>query len=115
MKKFAGLLLGAYLLSGGLGILMAQDMASPPKVLTVFREFVKPGKAGALHEKSESAFVQAMTRAKWPTRYLAVNSLSGKPRTLFLTRYDSFEAWEKDFSNREERNPFRRARPRSGC
>ena len=96
MKKFAGLLLGAYLLSGGLGILMAQDMASPPKVLTVFREFVKPGKAGALHEKSESAFVQAMTRAKWPTRYLAVNSLSGKPRTLFLTRYDSFEAWEKD-------------------
>jgi hypothetical protein len=96
MKKFAGLLLGPYLLIGGVGILMAQEMTSPPKVLTVFREFVKPGKAGAMHEKSESTFVQAMTRAKWPTRYLAVNSLSGKPRTLFLTRYESFEAWEKD-------------------
>ena len=37
-----------------------------------------------------------MTRAKWPTHYLAVNSITGKPRVLFLTGYDSFEAWEKD-------------------
>src|SRR4029078_7152082 len=96
MKRFTGLLLGTCMLAGGISIAVAQETTSPPKVLTVFREFVKPGKAGALHEKSESAFVQAMTRAKWPTRYRAVNSLSGKPRPLFLTRYDSFEAWEKD-------------------
>ena len=32
-----------------------------------------------------------MTQAKWPTHYLAVESLSGKPRALFLTAYDSFE------------------------
>jgi hypothetical protein len=43
-----------------------------------------------------SAFVQAMTRAKWPTHYLAVSSITGRPRVLFLTGYDSFEAWEKD-------------------
>jgi hypothetical protein len=48
-------------------------------------EFIKPGKGGAPHEKAESAFVQAMTRAKWPTHYLAVNSLSGKARALFLS------------------------------
>jgi hypothetical protein len=96
MKRIAGLLLGAYVLFGGLSVGMAQEMTSPPKVLSIYREFVKPGKAGMLHEKAESAFVQAMTRAKWPTRYLAVTSLSGKPRALFLTRYDSFEAWEKD-------------------
>lgn len=68
----------------------------PPKVLSVFREFTKPGKAGPPHERSESAFVQAMEKAKWPTHYLAVDSVTGKSRSLFLTGYDSFADWEKD-------------------
>ncbi|MGH9504713.1 MAG: hypothetical protein ACRD20_17815 [Terriglobales bacterium] len=96
MKKIAGLLLGTCLLLGGAVLAAAQETTPPPKVLAIFREFVKPGKSGALHEKSESAFVQAMTRAKWPTHYFAVSSITGKPRVLFLTGYDSFEAWEKD-------------------
>ena len=96
MRKLAGLLLGSFLLIGAVSIAAAQETTPPPKVLSILREFVKPGKAGAVHEKSESAFVQAMTRAKWPTHYLAVNSVTGKPRVLFLTGYDSFEAWEKD-------------------
>jgi len=79
------------------GIAAAQEtMPPPPKVLNVFREFVKPGKSGAVHEKSERAFVQAMARAKWSTHYLAVSSVTDKPRVLFLTGYDSFEVWEKD-------------------
>jgi hypothetical protein len=82
----------------------AQETMGPPKVLTVFREFVKPGRGGMVHEKSESAFVQALARAKWPTHYLAVGSLSGKPRVLFLTGFDSFEAWEKDI-NATNNNP----------
>jgi hypothetical protein len=69
---------------------------SIPKVLQITREYTKPGKAGMVHDKSESVFVQAMSRAKWPTHYLAVTSLSGRQRALFLTHYDSFEAWEKD-------------------
>ena len=68
----------------------------PPKVLNVTREYTKPGKSGAIHEKSEGAFVQARRAAKWPTHYLAMDSLSGKPRSLFFTAYDSFEAMEKD-------------------
>jgi hypothetical protein len=96
MKKITGLLLGSYLLIAGLGIAAAQETTPPPKVLSVIREFVKPGKSGAPHEKAESAFVQAMARAKWPSHYLAVSSMSGKPRVLFFTPYDSFEAWEKD-------------------
>ena len=96
MKRFTRLLLGACLLVGGMGIAVAQETTPPPKVLSIMREFVKPGKGGAVHEKSESAFVQAMTRAKWPTHYFAVSSITGKPRVLFLTGYDSFEAWEKD-------------------
>jgi len=83
-------------MTGLVGIAAAQEtIPPPPKVLQIFREFLKPGKGGALHEKSESAFVQAAMRAKWPTHYLAVNALSGRPRALFLTGYDSFEAWEK--------------------
>jgi len=73
----------------------AQD-ESIPKVLQITREYTKPGKTGMIHEKSESAFTQAMARAKWPTYYLGVTSLSGKQRVLFLTRYASFEAWEND-------------------
>ena len=95
-KKITGLLLGLYLLLGGVSAAVAQEPQPPPKVLSIIREFVKPGKGGAPHEKAESAFVQAMTRAKWPTHYLAVSSITGKPRVLFLTGYDSFEAWEKD-------------------
>jgi hypothetical protein len=65
-------------------------------VLQITREFVKPYKGGAPHDKTESAFVQAMVRAKWPTHYIALNSMSGKSRALYLTAYNSFAAWEKD-------------------
>jgi hypothetical protein len=89
----------ALLLCVGLGMAVAQEMENttpPPKVLVVDREFVKPGRGGSGHEKSESAFVQAFARAKWPQHYFAANSLSGKNRVLFFIGYDSFEAWEKD-------------------
>ncbi len=73
-----------------------QASSSIPKVLTITREFVKPGKSGMVHDKAESAFVQASARAKWPTHYIGMTSMSGKQRALFLTQYESFEAWEKD-------------------
>jgi hypothetical protein len=90
-------LLGTCLLAG-CAVAVAQEPSAmePPKVLSVTREYTKPGRNGTPHEKTESAFVQAMARAKWPTHYLAVDSVTGKPRSLFLTGYDSFEAWEKD-------------------
>ncbi len=99
MKKFTGLLLGLWFFVGGISIAWAQDKADvtpPPKVLVLYREFLKPGKGGATHEKSESAFVQAVTKAKWPQHYIAMDSLSGRARSLFLFAYDSFDAWEKD-------------------
>jgi hypothetical protein len=88
------------LLVCGLGSASAQGNSDPamppPKVLVIQREYVKPGKAGSVHEKSESAFVNAMTAAKWPTHYLAADSMSGRSRSLFFVGYDSFDAWEKD-------------------
>jgi hypothetical protein len=100
MKKFSSLLLGLSLVVTCACVTAAQEKspgnASVPKVLQITREFVKPGKAGMVHDKAESTFVEAMTRAKWPTHYLGMTSLSGKQRALFLTWYESFEAWEKD-------------------
>jgi hypothetical protein len=90
---------GAIVLCAGV-VAVAQESSEatmpPPKVLVVQREFLKPGKGGSTHEKTESAFVQAFTRAKWPTHYFAVSAMTGKPRVLFLIGFDSFESWEKD-------------------
>ncbi len=98
MRRITVFVLGTCLMAGAVGAAVAQssEATMPPKVLTVFREWTKPGKNGMAHEKTESVFVQAMARAKWPTHYVAMESMSGKPRALFFTAYDSFEAWEKD-------------------
>lgn len=100
MKRCLGLLALLCLSNGSALTAAAQassdGVAPPPKVLVVIREFIKPGKSGTLHEKTESAFVQAMTAAKWPTHYLGMDAASGVSRSVFFTAYDSFEAWEKD-------------------
>ncbi len=87
---------------------------SPPKILTITREFVRPGKAGAIHDKTETAFVQAMAHAKWPTHYFGMNSLTGKPRSLFFTGYESFEAWEKDAAATQKNAMLSAALDRAG-
>jgi hypothetical protein len=74
----------------------AAGMSTPPKVLVINREVLKPGKGGAPHQKTESAFVRAMAAAKDNTHYLGMDSLSGPSRSLFFTGYDSFADWEKD-------------------
>lgn len=100
MKMFTGVLLGVSLLVGTAGSVQAQEMSGgvqpPPKVLVLYREYLKPGKFGTAHEKTESAFVQNATKNNWPEHYLAVDALSGRPRSLFLFGYDSYDAWEKD-------------------
>jgi hypothetical protein len=99
MKKINGLSVGLCLVFVGSGIASAQaaaDAMAPPKVLVIQREYLKPGKTGSLHEKTEGAFVRAMAAAKWPTHYLGMDSLSGPSRALFFIGYSSFEAMEKD-------------------
>jgi hypothetical protein len=109
MKRVTGSMLLVVLAVGGTGIAAGQEKSGvvpPPNILVIGREYTKPGKAGAAHEKTESAFVQAMKKAKWPTHYLAVESLSGKSRALFLTGYDSFAEWEKDQQAGEKNAAF---------
>ena len=86
------------LLVAGIGVAAAQDSSEmkPPAVIQINREWLKPGKGGAMHDKSEAAFVNLMNKGKLQGHYLALNSMSGKPRALYMTRYPSFEAWEND-------------------
>lgn len=107
MKIVSRLLVGSLLTCAFAATALPQEKAAPsgstpPRLLVIQREFIKPGKSGAVHEKSESAFVQAMARAKWPTHYIAMQSMSGKPRALFFTSYDSYESWEKDVQAQEK-------------
>jgi hypothetical protein len=105
MRKFSSYVVGLALAVTCVYASAAQEKAgsaSVPKVLQITREYVKPGKAGMAHEKAESAFVDAMRRAKWPTYYIGMTSLSGKARALFLTSYESFDAWQKDTDTLEK-------------
>jgi len=77
----------------------AQDqpaMSSPPKVLQIIVEGLKPGQGGNPHIKSESAFVQAFKNANWQTHYFGMDALSGPSRAVFFVPFDSFESWQKE-------------------
>jgi hypothetical protein len=79
-------------------VLNAQEASEdgPPNILVIHREYLKPGKGGQLHERSESAFVHAFADAKSPYHYFALDSLSGSSRSLFLFGYNTFADWEKE-------------------
>jgi hypothetical protein len=96
--KVRPVLFGLSLALVSTGIAVAQDSTptKPPAVLQITREWFKPGKTGMVHDKSEAAFVTAMNKGKLQGHYVALNSLSGKARALYITRYPSFEAWEAD-------------------
>jgi hypothetical protein len=76
----------------------AQDDGTngPPKILVIQRELLKPGKNGAVHVKSEAAFIHGLAAAKAKPRYIALTSLSGIPRALFFSGYPSLAAWEDE-------------------
>ena len=65
MRKFNRLLLALSFTATYACVTAAQTSlsgASVPKVLQVTREFIKPGKAGMAHDKSENAFVEKRWR-----------------------------------------------------
>lgn len=78
-----------------------QAMMSPPPTLYITREVVKPGKTAA-HEKWETGWPRAFGKANWSTHYIAASSLTGEPRALYMTGYDSMEEWAKDGQAQEK-------------
>jgi hypothetical protein len=68
---------------------------TPPNILVVQTEMLKPGLSGRAHQKTESAFVQAMASAKSPVHYFGADSMSGPTRALFFMGFDSYADWQK--------------------
>jgi hypothetical protein len=79
-------------------LVRAQDDGAngPPKVLVIQREMMKPGRSGMMHEKTEGAFVAAIKANHLDIHYLAMTSLTGPDRALFLSGYSSMAAWEDE-------------------
>ena len=79
-------------------VMMAQGGPAdgPPKVLYTQREFVKPGK-GMAHAKSEAAMASAMGAAKSPLYALALSSITGVPRVVFMSGYDNMAGVESTY------------------
>jgi hypothetical protein len=103
LSKIIGVCAGLCLCIGGVSGLpsaRAQETGAkatpPPKVLVIDIEWLKPGKGGSAHQKTENAFIQANEKAKVPIHYLALEALSGPPRSLFFFSYASFAAMEKE-------------------
>ncbi len=91
------IMMGMFLSVAGGSMAVAQDAtAPPPKVLQIFRESLKMGKSGQAHTRSAANFVSIAARAKQQGHFIALDSMSGKARSLYVTAYPSFEAWEKD-------------------
>jgi len=74
----------------------AQSGAEHTKVLVIQREFTKPGKDGATHEATEASFMRAVQANKGNIHYIALTSLSGPNRALFLSGYSSLAAVEAE-------------------
>jgi len=68
MKRMIGRVLGTCLIAAapcrGAGALRRHDATQDPER---HPEWTKPGRTAHHTRKAESAFVQALTRAKWPT------------------------------------------------
>jgi len=91
MTKIVRTLLGTGALCFAAFQLSAQQLTEPPKLLRIFREDVKEGR-GALHEKTETRYAQALARLKYPATSIGLVSMTGTPQAWFLEAEDSFAA-----------------------
>ncbi len=72
-----------------------QNAASgPPKLIQIYREVLKPGRV-PLHEKSETQYANALYKANYPYYQLALTSISGPDRALFITAGNTYADLQK--------------------
>jgi hypothetical protein len=67
---------------------------TPPALLQIEREELRPGK-GAAHAINEAAWAAAYAKAQSPVYWLGMTTMTGPSEAWFLTRHDSFAAFEK--------------------
>jgi quinol monooxygenase YgiN len=66
------------------------------KVLVIQREVTKPGRDGSVHEATEAAFIRAVQANKGNIHYIALTSVTGQNRALFLSGYPSLAAVDEE-------------------
>ncbi|MDH4349931.1 MAG: hypothetical protein OEW56_02140 [Gemmatimonadota bacterium] len=94
----------AMLMLCGTGTALAQGLpASQPGFITIYREYVKTGRA-AEHATIEAGWPAAFATANSPTTYLALTSMTGGSEVWFLVPSASYAAMEAD-SKRNAANP----------
>jgi len=76
---------------------------SQPKLLTIIREEVKPGRA-ADHAKHEAGWPAAFEKAKSPDFYLAMTSMTGPAEAWYLVPQESHAA-AAETMKREDKDP----------
>jgi hypothetical protein len=91
------LLLVVCILLFGAGQAAAQNPPDTPlpKVIWLYHEVVKPAQ-GTVHEKVENGFAKYWSKAP-VTPFLGMESLTSTSETLFVSGYNSFGSFEKDF------------------
>src|ERR1039458_3199515 len=96
MKKWfcsvAGLSL---ILAGSLAAFAQTPVAPPPNILKIETVNIKPGAEGP-YDKIASEYPAMAKHIKDPVHVLAMEALTGAPRAIYLSGFDSFEAFEKN-------------------
>ena len=95
MKKWfcsvAGLSLA---LAGSVAALAQTPAVPPPNILNIETINIKPYEDGP-YDKVASEYPALSQQLKDPTHVLAMEALTGAPRAIYLSGYDSFEALQK--------------------
>jgi hypothetical protein len=95
MKKTALCLTLLALAAGSAAPALAQGMpTTQPKFMHVFREQVKPGRAGD-HAKWEAGWPAAYEKAKAPYNYIALQSITGPPEVWYVTPLANQAAYDE--------------------
>lgn len=81
-------------LLGAATSLAAQQSMPAPRVLQVYQEVVKPGKAMA-HAKHEAGWPIAFATNKIETYYTAITSQTGATDVWYVSPYASYADWKK--------------------
>jgi len=84
------------LCTGFVGVAAMHAQSNNDRVLVIEREMTKPGKDGAAHEATEAAFIRAVQANKANIHYIALTSITGVNRALFVSGYSSLAAMDAE-------------------
>ena len=95
MKKWLCSVAGLSLaLAGSLAALAQTPVVPPPNILDIETINIKPDMDGP-YDKIASEYPDLSEQLKDPTHVLGMEALTGSPRAIYLSGYDSFEAFQK--------------------